>query len=295
MMRLDEAVEAYLEWKSDKVVHLTLRGYKGYMEGMAKRFWAVERLMDKPVKIAFSDKMIAAMKAELVVSGMRASTLTVYLKVIGDMANWLVKMKEIKRRPEISTTAMHLSGAKLSNVKEVITKKEYELLLATAINNHPLMVIPIMMGWHTGMRAIDIRNLTVESLHPDTSSIRFVPQKTKRFYIDPVDIPVPAELMERLMNKAEGKSNLQYLLPELAGTSDAKTFSISRGFAKVSRETGIRKGFHAFRHSLITRLLDAGVDQTMICKITSLTTHTMSNYAHPSIQSKKEKLELVNS
>ena len=132
----------------------------------------------------------------------------------------------------------------------------------------------LMLGMHTGLRGIDVLNMTHESIDWERDTLRIVQSKTKKaleLHLEPI---VGNAIVDYLLNGRPAKESRHIFLgvkapfDKLRGVGSINNFLYRyMDKAKVSRLPGERRGFHSFRRSLATDLLEAGIDPATISNI----------------------------
>lgn len=124
----------------------------------------------------------------------------------------------------------------------------------------------LILAAKLGLRAGDIRSLRLDQLNWDRSSLHLTQQKTGFA----LDVPMPPEVGEALIDYLRhGRPNAEYREVFLREHAPHQPLSDRNAFyetvAKYRRRAGIklpresRKGLHALRHSLASRMLEAKV------------------------------------
>lgn len=132
----------------------------------------------------------------------------------------------------------------------------------------------IVLGAHTGIRITDASNLTWASADLDKGILSFSPTKTQRTNPRPLNIAMHSELVATLRTLGQGVGNAP-IFPSLYGQKPGSSGGLSNQFATIMAKAGVivtlgakktgkgrqtrSKGFHSFRHTMISRMADAGI------------------------------------
>ncbi len=129
----------------------------------------------------------------------------------------------------------------------------------------------ILMGFYTGARLGDIAALRWESIDVKERAIRFMPKKTAPTG-KTVVVPLHPDL-ERVLLKRPGVGKAP-VFPSLIGKKTGGAHGLSRSFAKIMAQAGIRPdiirhtdrgrrnttlSFHSLRHAFVSALANAGI------------------------------------
>lgn len=160
--------------------------------------------------------------------------------------------------------------------------EHYQTLLARAANltfGYSYWPTAIVVGWSTGLRISDVKNLQWVSVDLTSDLLRVNPIKLANVRQE-LQIPLEPELRQRfqslLANLEEPPSPDDYVLPSMAFNSDA---NLTKEFRALCDECNLKGySFKSFRHALVTRLLNAGVDTRIIGSITGQSVATVQRY-----------------
>jgi integrase len=123
-----------------------------------------------------------------------------------------------------------------------------------------------MIARHTGLRYGDVARLEWSQVDLDTAVIRAAPSKTKRYGIAIV-IPMSAQLLSAMRARRALDPAQRWVLPEHAECYPRPERGAPRAFsAAVLKPAGLcGKGytFHSWRHTLRTRMSEAGVSDEL--------------------------------
>ena len=135
----------------------------------------------------------------------------------------------------------------------------------------------LLLAARLGMRASDIRTLQLENLRWDDARIEFRQVKTKT----PHSLPLTKEIGEALIDYLRhGRPEADYREVFLTATAPFKPFAANHSFYNIITDWRLRagveltppsqQGLHSLRHTVATRLLEAG---TPLETITSVMGH----------------------
>lgn len=150
----------------------------------------------------------------------------------------------------------------------VLTQEEFERLTAF-LPQHAARIVT--MGYYTGMRAGEILGLTWDKVNLKEGFIELEPEDTKTseprtIYLDPLLKDMFAEL-----------AKVRHISHNFVFTFKGKSIkNIRKSFKRACEKAGIEDfWFHDLRHTFNTNMRKAGVDRSVIMKITGHTTHAM--------------------
>lgn len=134
--------------------------------------------------------------------------------------------------------------------------------------------ILFMMGYYTGLRLVDCCHATFEKLNCNDHTLSVVPQKTKHFHPEPIDIPLAPELFNLIMQIPEEKRT-GFIMPECARMYDANLINyrikkiLEKNGIKTNKEGSTRRkvcvhGFHSLRSGFVTYAGEAGIPLPII-------------------------------
>jgi integrase len=165
----------------------------------------------------------------------------------------------------------------------------------TAIGKRDYAIL--MLAQHTGMRAIDVLNLKFNNMDWQKREIKLVQHKTGASLVLPVDLPVCNAIADYILN-ARPVSELRFIfLRSRSPHTEMKSWS---GYSIVKRnaaKAGIfwakedRKGFHSFRRSLGSWMLEAEVPLDTIREVLG---HRSRNSAKPYISTQTSNLYICS-
>jgi len=139
----------------------------------------------------------------------------------------------------------------------------------------------ILIGLWYGMRINDAANLKWENVNiqdavPIVGTLTYVPTKTKKLKKTPVELGIPDSVLRYILAlRRTLKNPTGYLFPSLGGKKTGSGGGLSNSFNRLMRKAGIvvpegekkkgkgrtfkRKGFHSLRHTMISRMTEAGI------------------------------------
>lgn len=161
----------------------------------------------------------------------------------------------------------------------------------------------IALGAHAGLRLSDAANLTWGDVDLDGAVLTFRPQKTAKTDKKPLMIAMHAELVATLKKLPRGIGQAP-VFPSLAGKKPGSAGGLSNQFAAIMTRAGVKvtlgakktgkgrrgrsKGFHALRHTMISRMADAEISSDVRRSIAGHSSDAMhSKYTHLSLDAQK--------
>lgn len=171
---------------------------------------------------------------------------------------------------------LQIPCAKKKRVKSGFSHKETEQLLSavdqTTIcgkRDYAMMLLAIS----TGLRSVDIINLKLTDINWHRNEILVVQQKTKRSLVLPLEVSVGNAIAHYILH-GRPASALAYIflrsrspyskLDNRTGWSIVKRYAAKAG---IHWEANERKGFHSFRRSIGTWMLETGTSLSTISDI----------------------------
>lgn len=174
--------------------------------------------------------------------------------------------------------------------REAFTDAEYQKLITSKHVAGTWWEPVIVVAWNTGLRLSDVCMLEWRSVDVARQCIKVTPIKTKNVG-KVVEIPLSTHAMEVINSRPK---DTRYVITEAAvhyRTDRHKT--ISSLFGRILKYAGIEgKSFHSFRHSFVTRHLEAGANPAVLATITGHSLNTLMNYCHVSLDTKRSALKL---
>ena len=183
------------------------------------------------------------------------------------------------------------------NSRRALTEDEMRSVLSASSGE---MRNLILLGIHTGLRLGDACCLQWQHVHLEKGWIKLVPRKTAHSSGKSASIPIHFELQKHLRQIA-GHSTSMYVSPKMAARYGADPANVTDRIQTLFRRCGIRVhaagtgkgtgrraivevGYHSFRHTLATRLGEAGVDSASINTIAGWGSPAMlKKYTHVSL------------
>lgn len=167
----------------------------------------------------------------------------------------------------------------------VISPEEFRKLLEQC----PSHLKPaVMLGWYTGMRSAEVRNLRFNQINFQNGFIVLEAGDTKTQ--EKRLVPLTEELVEVLRK-----------IPQTIGTQNVFTYrgkplrTIRTGFRTACKKSGIENfHFHDLRHCAVTNMRRAGVPETVIMSISGhKTSAVFRRYSSVDVQDQLEAIERV--
>ncbi len=223
-------------------------------------------------------------KTLLEVDGLSKRSARQYCDTIRAFLAWQVERGLLKTMPVVPSKRLVGPAA----VRQVFIMEEYSSLLSAAGDSH--WRYGVMAGWETGLRLGDIACLKWSEVSTDTSSVKLIPNKTKRFGKQ-VEIPVGADRVLLLMKlRLAGGQQSEFVCPAMALLYAVDQHrSLSSQFGRLVAKAGIvGKSFHCLRHSAITRWVANGATVETIASMTGQSYQQILGYTHLSLEEKRK-------
>jgi integrase len=132
----------------------------------------------------------------------------------------------------------------------------------------------LLLAARLGMRSGDIRNLRLENLDWENATMEFVQEKTRAPQRLPLSEEVGTALIDYLRHGRPVTSNGEVflgLIPPFSPFKDVgslhRIITMYRRRAGIGIPASLKGGMHALRHSLATRLLEAGTPLETISNV----------------------------
>ncbi len=166
-----------------------------------------------------------------------------------------------------------------------------KMLAAAKLDKHPMIYLFILIGLKTGMRHSEILSLRWEHIKPEKNNV-FLP-KTKTGSREQL---LEDDVINALaMLKKERGENEGYVFA--AKTKSGHINGMWRAFNRVVDAAGVNEKYtpHYMRHTVVTKLVDQGVPDRLIAKVTGhKTVQMITRYAHPDLQKAAQAMRLLN-
>ena len=139
----------------------------------------------------------------------------------------------------------------------------------------------ILFGLWYGMRINDAANLRwdnvkIQSGITQNGTLTYIPAKTKKKKKNPVELGMPESVIRYILDLERiTKNPIGYIFPSLGGKKTGSGGGLSNSFNRLMRKAGTvvpegekktgrgrtfkRKGFHSLRHTMISRMTEAGI------------------------------------
>ena len=169
-----------------------------------------------------------------------------------------------------------------AEARERFTDQEVKSLYENANNEWKGM---ILMGLWYGMRINDAANLKWEDVQlsdgvKTDSTITYIPSKTGRKRKVPVTLGMPKSILLYLKDrKRETKQPQGYIFSSLGGKKTGSGGGLSNAFRRLMEKSSVvvpkgvkkfglgrtfsKKGYHSLRHTMISRMHEAGIPQEL--------------------------------
>jgi integrase/recombinase XerD len=239
-MKLSQAIELFLRFKSKELAQRTLKEYRSDLE-LFKRV-----VGDREVEsIKTADLMLFRTSLEC-----SPSLINRRISALNTFFNFLVDMEVIKGNPV--KPSLRIKKVK-QKVPEALTHEEVEKVLEAAKKRGHRDYLIVKTILYCGLRVSELLSLTPENIVEvkGRKVLRIVGKGNKERFV-----PLPGSLAEELMelSKKAGGGRLFPLSYQ----------GVRYIFNKLQEETGIRLHPHKLRHTFATILVDKGVDIRII-------------------------------
>ncbi|GHV49270.1 hypothetical protein FACS189499_10260 [Clostridia bacterium] len=181
----------------------------------------------------------------------------------------------------------YLTSDEISKVTQVLTDK------TSALSLRDRAISTLVL--YTGLRKCDIAGLKISSIDWDSDLMRIIQRKTSVPLTLPLR-PVVGNAVYDYMSKERPNVDCEYIfIRQHAPYYEIGPSALNRVCGKIMlaagirQEAGDRKGFHIFRHRLVTTLLGNGVPQPVISDIVGQTSPaSLSPYLYANFSNLKE-------
>lgn len=221
--------------------------------------------------------------------GMRPATINRELAVISHLFNKALEWKWIQARPgKINRLAEE-------NVRITYLTEDQSAALLEATREHasPSLYLFTSIALETSMRKHEILEIRLDNIDLDRHLI-FIPHAKR----GPREQPITRKLAELLRPHLELAEPEQVWLFPSKGSASGHLTTIERAFREAVRRAGLdvkEVCRHTLRHTVITHLVQAGVDLPTVQRISGhKTLHMVMRYAHQNgahVQAAMDKLE----
>lgn len=169
----------------------------------------------------------------------------------------------------------YLTSDEISKVTQVLNDK------TSALSLRDRAIAMLVM--YTGLRKCDIAGLKISSIDWDNDRIHIVQQKTSVPLTLPLR-PIVGNAIYDYMTMERPKIDCEYIFIrqhapyyEIGSTALNRICCKIMNAAGIRQDAGDRKGFHIFRHRLVTTLLGNGVPQPIISGVAGQTSPASLN------------------
>jgi integrase len=131
----------------------------------------------------------------------------------------------------------------------------------------------LLSAWHS-LRLGDASALTWENINTESWTLSYIPKKTRRKLVDPLELVLAYDVIQYLENIPKGVGKTP-LFPSLQGRSSGSHAGLSNEFARLLTKAGVKvakgrpktgkgrqfskKTFHSFRHFSLTRMVEVDI------------------------------------
>jgi integrase len=175
--------------------------------------------------------------------------------------------------------------------KHPFTYEQYQAVRAELSKDKYCTFWPdtIAIGWHTGLRMSDVVNVRRSRIDLQAGILRSATMK-KSAERELLEIPIEPDLrpiLERLLSTPPGHDP-DILQPHLHFIfTNERCEKMDMQFRRACDACGLPShSFHSLRHSMVSRLLNAGVDSLIVSQITGHSIAQLAEYAHVTMDAK---------
>lgn len=200
---------------------------------------------------------------------------------------------DFKKKSGSAEMRQAFTTEQLQKIWETLQSPDYHILYKEE------MMVLYKLALYTGARCGDLCLLKWRSVDLEHRLIRFMPHKTATTSRKRVEIPMSDVLFEALKTIQQES---EYVLPQVAERYKHNPGGISRDTKKLIEAAGFqavdegetrrlrnvsRLGFHAFRHSYVSMLINSGVNPLVVRDLVGHTTVDMTaRYTHVALDTK---------
>ncbi|MFD2111308.1 tyrosine-type recombinase/integrase [Thiorhodococcus fuscus] len=262
--KTDSYIDDWLATK-DNIQPKTERMYRSDLERLARKFAYLQDINKADVTSWIAKDLLQQ-------EGMNRKTLDRLLPAYRGYWKYLQDIGKVPDDVEPFTKlSVQQNGSK--SVRPRDKRKDYtpdevfQLLEAASPKDTPLADL-IRLGMWTGARISELCGLKVEQVHLD-APFPFFRIEDSKTAAGIRTVPVHPELketLERLTKSSDDGYVLSGLTPDKYGD---RSNAIGKRFGRLKKKLGFtsQHGFHSFRHTVITRLLNADVQQSVVASI----------------------------
>lgn len=231
---------------------------------------------------------------------LKNSTINRYLEILSKMFNLGIDNEIIKKNPLAKISKLREDNHKIrfltiEEEKRLFAEIERKLEVLDRYTKKKKLIQPylflkpiVITALQTGMRRGEILNLKWTNIDFDFGFIELLDTKSGKAR----KIPLSSTLKKEFDN-IEKKSEYIFINPK----TNEPYVDLKKSFHKVIKNAGIENfRFHDLRHTVATRLVEKGIDLTVVQEILGHSkVTTTQRYAHPVPQRKLDAIEILNS
>lgn len=229
--------------------------------------------------------------------GISAKTYNSNLDVLKRVFRLLCKdnnpFADFKKKPGMAESRQAFTMEQLQKLWEVLQSPDFHML------HKEEMAVLYKLALYTGARCGDLCLLKWSAIDLEMRMIRFTPHKTAHSSRKKVEIPMSDVLFETLSRLPQESD---FVLPNVAERYRYNSAGISHDTTRLIEAAGFtaveegearrlrnvsRLGFHAFRHSYVSMLINSGVNPLVVRDLVGHTTVDMTaRYTHIALDTK---------
>jgi integrase len=269
LIKTSEHVEEWLTTK-DHLKPKTLEMYRSDLARLAKRFPYITDITKPDITGWITKDLLQG-------EGLNRKTLDRLLPACRGYWRYLQDLGKVPNDVEpFSNLSVQQNGAKSvrprDKRKDYSPEEVFQLLEGADAKDAPLADL-IRLGMWTGARIGELCQLRVEHVRLDDPLPHFSIEDSKTA-AGVRTVPIHPELEATLARLIQASSRLGdsdgYLIPGLTPNKFGdRSNAIGKRFGRLKTELGFtgQHGFHSFRHTVITRLLNAGMSSPIVASI----------------------------
>lgn len=279
------AFKQWLEVKSSVAGPTTVFYYRRMM----KTFW--KHVGSRPladIDLQLVSGWLKGMREE----GLSPNTMIKKLEILKMFFHWCRIMGLMAHDPMLGLPKVH----KAQIHKVPFTWEQHQLVLQAVAGfvdkwgNPPYWTHACTVAWHTGLRMSDVALLEWDQLDFISDVIHATPKKLA-YLRQRIVIPIEPELRVHLLS-LDMDNGTPYVHPVFQKMYWYRQVELCIDFRKILDGIGLTQfSYHSYRHSMITRLLNAGASVEVVRQIVGQSAAILHHYAHISVDAKREAME----
>ena len=243
-------------WLARKSLHMKENSKKAYSSAM-KRFVAY---LGKDGALPLHGLTLGKIQAYIdgrLTDGISTATARFEVTVVGGALKDAIRAGLIESNPASLVSIPDAPKVR----REPFTREEIARLIESVKGTEDESLIKI--AYLGGARLGDSSRMKWENVDFVKGTLTWIPQKTDRRSQEPHTIMMPSDLASHLLSLTSNDSSRfsDFICPTLSRLPVISRGGLSDRFGSLARSLGIKKTFHSLRHSCVTHIREAGVDQ----------------------------------